>query len=522
MKLFTNRNLAVIIGLLCCVLSKAQTMDDFIWDFEWLEPDNRIEIVVGEPHQLRYNSRTNKSLAFTKEYAESWVHYDFSPMQHVVESPTGYSIDKNGVVTGLVAGRYAIKYTGLIQAKSGTDKWLYITVVNERTEKESNNTFDTANEITSKIRFGLYNSSDVDYFKYSNPGLKWGDIVTFKIHYTGYREAPFAYRYSTFSGTELSGSGALALQDQECRSLVFSGTTVYLEVYYDQSRTQYFQYGEEFVAEVFINDIPASEYGKEEDNGSEGEGAEEPETREYVDLGLPSGLLWATTNVGAKKAEECGSFFAWGETSSKSSYSWDTYKYANGSETSLSKYCSSYTYGNVDYKEVLDKEDDAATVNWGETWRTPTLAESQELINYCTWAYTTLNGANGYKVTGPNGNYIFLPSTGVKEYDNTFFRTDVCMLTSTIFNAPNGNPSSASILYCENGSPHYWYGWSRCWGYTVRPVTGFNSSGISTPTTNTTDEIVAIYDANGHKLSSAQKGINIIKYKDGTSKIIVK
>ena len=242
-------------------------------NFEWLEPNNRVEVVVGEPYQLKFNCSDN-SLPFTSDYADSWVHYDFDGGQHVVSSPTGYSIDNNGVITGLVAGSYAIKFTGWIQPKSGVDKMLMITVVSERSETESNNTLDTANEITSKIRFGLYNTSDIDYFKYSNSSLKWGDEVTFKIHYFGSRENPFGYKWSTFCGTNMSGSGNLQSQDQVCRALVSSGNTVYLEVYFDQSRSQYFNYGEEFVAEVYINGVPASEYGNDVSDGFDGEGTE--------------------------------------------------------------------------------------------------------------------------------------------------------------------------------------------------------------------------------------------------------
>lgn len=226
-------------------------------DFEWFEPNNRVEIVIGEPYQLKFSCSDN-SLPFTSDYADSWNHYDFDGGQHIVGEPQGYSINESGVITGLVAGSYAIKFTGWILAKSGADKWLYIDVVSERKEAESNNTLDTANEITSKIRFGLYNTSDVDYFKYTNDNLKWGDNVTFKIHYYGSREEPFGYKWATFCGTDMIGGGSLMRQDQECKALVTSGNAVYLEIYYDQSRSEYFNYGEEFVAEVYINGEPAS------------------------------------------------------------------------------------------------------------------------------------------------------------------------------------------------------------------------------------------------------------------------
>ena len=246
---------------------------NMISDFEWLEPNNRIELVVGEPYQLKFNCSDN-SLPFTSVYADYWVHYDFEGGQHVVSAPTGYSIDNKGVITGLVAGSYAIKFTGWIQPKNGVDKVLMITVVSERSETESNNTMDTANDINNKIRFGLYNTSDIDFFKFTNNSLKFGDYVTFKIHYYGSRETPFGYKWSTFCGTDMVGSGSLISQDQECNALVTYSNTVYLEVYYDQSRSEYFNYGEEFVVEVYINGIPSSEYGSDISEGFDGEGTE--------------------------------------------------------------------------------------------------------------------------------------------------------------------------------------------------------------------------------------------------------
>ncbi len=133
---------------------------------------------------------------------------------------------------------------------------------------------------------------------------------------------------------------------------------------------------------------------------------------EYVDLGLPSGTLWATCNVGAESPEEYGDYFAWGETTTKSTYDWSTYKYCNGTSTTMTKYCTNSSYGTVDNKTTLESADDAATVNWGGDWRTPTTAEYQELSDECTWNWTTLNGVNGYRVTGKNGNSIFLPAAG--------------------------------------------------------------------------------------------------------------
>ena len=139
---------------------------------------------------------------------------------------------------------------------------------------------------------------------------------------------------------------------------------------------------------------------------------ETPDEYEYVDLGLPSGTLWATCNVGAKAPEEYGYYFAWGETSPKRDYTYETYKWCNGNMVTLTKYNSSYEYGTVDLKFVLDDEDDAAYVNWGPSWRMPTTEQQSELLHECSWEWTTRKGVNGRLATGPNGNTIFLPAAG--------------------------------------------------------------------------------------------------------------
>ena len=116
---------------------------------------------------------------------------------------------------------------------------------------------------------------------------------------------------------------------------------------------------------------------------------------DWVDLGLPSGIKWATCNVGASRPEEYGYYFAWGEIREISSY-------------------NSVTFGK-DYGDIGgDSIYDAAKANWGGSWRLPTKAELEELEENCTWSWTTQGGNKGYKVTGPNGNSIFLPAEGYR------------------------------------------------------------------------------------------------------------
>lgn len=132
----------------------------------------------------------------------------------------------------------------------------------------------------------------------------------------------------------------------------------------------------------------------------------------YVDLGLPSGTRWATCNVGATAPEEFGDYFAWGEVTPKNNYSWETYKWCNGSMYTITKYCTSSEFGVVDNKTVLEAEDDAATVYWGEGSRMPTKDEWNELNDNCTWTVASWNGVQGRILTGPNGKTIFLPAAG--------------------------------------------------------------------------------------------------------------
>ena len=142
-----------------------------------------------------------------------------------------------------------------------------------------------------------------------------------------------------------------------------------------------------------------------------------PDTHEYVDLGLPSGTLWATCNVGASAPEEYGDYFAWGETAPKEVYNNDSYKWyqCDNEDCGYTKYCTKSSlgfHGFTDGKTELDPADDAAYVNWGPSWRMPSREQQDELLVYCTWLWTQINGVNGHLVTGPNGNTLFLPAAG--------------------------------------------------------------------------------------------------------------
>ena len=200
---------------------------------------------------------------------------------------------------------------------------------------------------------------------------------------------------------------------------------------------------------------------------------------DYVDLGLS--VNWATFNVGASRPEGSGVFYAWGETEPKENYLWSTYKWCNGSSKTLTKYNKDSGYGTLDNKTVLDPEDDVAHVKWGDSWRMPTKAEWDELLNNCTWTWyvsgnTEFGGVPGYKVTsnlsGYTDRYIFLPAAGERSY------------TSLDDGGPVGHYWSSSLrtdypifaydLYFNSGNHdtnnRYTGNYSRYNGFSVRPV----------------------------------------------------
>lgn len=186
---------------------------------------------------------------------------------------------------------------------------------------------------------------------------------------------------------------------------------------------------------------------------------------EYVDLGLPSGLLWATCNIGADSPEDYGYYFAWGETTTKIDYSTDTYKWCDGS--SYTKYVTDPKYGTVDNKTVLEPEDDAAHVRWGGGWRMPSETEFSELLGKCDHEWTTQNGVNGLKITGLNGNSIFLPAAGYY-YDSSLRNAGSYGLywSSSL---STSYPSDAYYLYF-NSSYVSMRSYYRDYGQSVRPV----------------------------------------------------
>ncbi len=201
----------------------------------------------------------------------------------------------------------------------------------------------------------------------------------------------------------------------------------------------------------------------------------------YVDLGLPSGTLWATCNVGADSPEEYGDYFAWGETEPKDYYYWDSYQWMTEGMSSW-RGVNKYTiedwqtdavwyneYGEFvgDGKTTLDLEDDAANANWGGDWRMPTTADRNELRNYCAWVWSSLNGVKGYKVIGPNENSIFLPAAGCYLSDLYDVGFGGSYWSSSLVSDHSGN---AYLLYFDSSDVGWNHVSDRYFGHSVRPV----------------------------------------------------
>ena len=198
--------------------------------------------------------------------------------------------------------------------------------------------------------------------------------------------------------------------------------------------------------------------------------------RDYVDLGLPSGTLWATCNIGASKPEYYGDYFAWGVTrgynSGMTEFGWSTYKWCKGSGSTLTKYCNDSSRGYNGFTDTLtelEPEDDAAYVNWGSAWRMPSKAQFDELINssYTTTIWTTQNGVNGYKITSKNnGNSLFLPASGSFAGNTSLSGKYGYYWSRTLVTS---YPGDAYRLYFGSGDIYmdYYY---RYYGFSVRPV----------------------------------------------------
>ena len=241
---------------------------------------------------------------------------------------------------------------------------------------------------------------------------------------------------------------------------------------------------------------------------------------EYVDLGLS--VKWATCNIGADYPEDYGDYFAWGETEPKEYYDWTTYKYGSDYKK-LTKYCNDSSYGFngfVDNKKVLDREDDAAFVNWGSAWRMPTIEEFVELIENCTWLWASQNGVIGYRVIGPNGNSIFLPAAGMKYKNNFWNATSNGYYWSLSLDTEHTKNSGNSVYFSLESISWIISGTRRINGQSIRPV--YKGSTITTKSNNNNYGTVSGGGTYGEGIdvtltATPKEGYHFVKWSDGNT-----
>ena len=240
-------------------------------------------------------------------------------------------------------------------------------------------------------------------------------------------------------------------------------------------------------------------------------GGDYEDEEEYVDLGLPSGTLWATRNIGASKSVEYGQYFAWGETTPKEVYNWDTYKWCNGTQNTLTKYCNNSNYGTVDNKTELDPEDDVAKANWGPNWRMPTKAQQNELRAECNWEWTTKNGIRGCQVTSKHNNKsLFLPAAGYYFTSGFYSESTYACYWSRTLDTEMPNQANYFFIYSYTSSSGVDSGFGTRGevGYTVRAVRA------PIPEVSTVAQILALEDGTEFKFT----GTLVVSGKSTTGK----
>ena len=196
----------------------------------------------------------------------------------------------------------------------------------------------------------------------------------------------------------------------------------------------------------------------------------------YVDLELPSGLLWATCNIGAESPEQFGTYYDWNKN--------------------------------------------PVQENWDNLWRTPTKAERDELVNNCTYSIDNVNGVKGARYTAINGKSIFFPFAGYYQNGNGPLKVGEGGQYWTVTSYTDTAHWILATNYETQADDNAYYWPLYYFSFPVRPVMSKQTTDIQYEN-NKKEIIFHIYDINGVLLKTPRKGINIVKYSDGTIKKVM-
>ena len=257
--------------------------------------------------------------------------------------------------------------------------------------------------------------------------------------------------------------------------------------------------------------------GEKENQGEKEEDIQDDEedntNHEYVDLGLPSGNLWAKTNVGAENEYGYGNHYAFGETRTKDYYYLENYKWFDSMTNEYTKYSSEYS---ITLPWLLD-EDDVATKKWGDMWHIPSHRDYIELREKCSSNWEEYNGVLGRRFIGPNGNSIFLPASGyIYSYNEYKNELGYYMTSNTDI-----NQECILFYFSESKTSDYWIN-VKYQGYSVRPIIRAGETSVNV-VYERKEELEQIFNIQGVRQKELLRGLNIIKLKNGqTKKILIK
>ena len=411
---------------------------------------NKSYVVTGEAKNVTY-----KSVTLYGEVNVEVADYETIEWGMMYSTDMDELEDRNGVIVAcddaLIENAYRVDLSNLVSET----KYYYCAYVNLNNKQYK---FGETKEFTTLAAPGV---DEITILTGSAEDVTNNSVVLYgelEANMSDYTSVQYGISYSTNRNDLQSDNSTLVYCSESLQDNSYSVALSGLE-----AETKYY-----YCAFVYVNNQDFK-YGSIKNFTT----AEKPTDSgilngyEWIDLGLPSGLKWATCNVGASKPEDYGDYFAWGETEPKDYYDWSTYKWCNGSYDTQTKYNDYSSYGTVDNKTTLELSDDAARANWGGSWRMPTKAEQDELRNNCTRTWTTQNGVNGYKVTSnSNGKSIFLPAAGYRD------GSSLCSAGSSGYywssSLYSGYPNNA--YYLGFYSSVDWHAYSRYYGHPVRPV----------------------------------------------------